>query len=97
MFPVHGAFALAMGITSGYPVGAKVASDLYIKNLCTKTEAERLLAFTNSSGPLFIIGAVGTGMFFDSKVGLLLFLTHFLASISVGILFRFYKRRNSCF
>lgn len=95
MFPVHGAFALAMGITSGYPVGAKVASDLYIKNLCTKTEAERLLAFTNSSGPLFIIGAVGTGMFFDSKVGLLLFLTHFLASISVGILFRFYKRNDT--
>lgn len=95
MFPAHGAFALAMGITSGYPVGAKVASDLYLENLCTKTEAERLIAFTNSSGPLFIIGAVGTGMFFDSKVGLLLFLTHFLASITVGILFRFYKRNDT--
>lgn len=56
--PGSGAFALAMGITSGYPVGAKVAKDLYKDNLCTKTEAERLIAFTNSSGPLFIIGAV---------------------------------------
>ncbi len=80
-----------MGITSGYPVGAKVASDLHKDNLCTKTEAERLIAFTNSSGPLFIIGAVGSGMFLDAKIGLLLFITHFLASITVGILFRKYK------
>lgn len=100
MYPIFnvpgcGAFALAMGITSGYPVGAKVASDLYLENLCSKTEAERLIAFTNSSGPLFIIGAIGSGMFFDSKVGLLLFLTHFLSSITVGFLFRFYKRNNT--
>ena len=56
--PGSGAFALAMGITSGYPVGTKVAKDLYKDGLCSKIEAERLIAFTNSSGPLFIIGAV---------------------------------------
>lgn len=89
--PGCGAFALTMGIASGYPVGAKVASDLYKENLCSKTEAERLIAFTNSSGPLFIIGSVGAGMFLDAKIGLLLFLTHLLASLTVGILFRFYK------
>ena len=93
--PGTGAFALAMGITSGYPVGAKVASDLYQDKLCTKEEAERLVAFTNSSGPLFIIGAIGIGMFNDEKIGLLLFLTHFLASLTVGILFRFYKKNST--
>ena len=84
-----------MGITSGYPVGAKVASDLYKDKLCTKEEAERLVAFTNSSGPLFIIGAIGIGMFNDEKIGLLLFLTHFIASLTVGILFRFYKKNST--
>ena len=84
-----------MGITSGYPVGAKVAKDLYKDDLLTKVEAERLISFTNSSGPLFIIGAIGTGMFLDSKIGLLLFITHFLASITVGIIFRNYKKSNS--
>ena len=59
MFLGIGAFALTIGITSGYPVGAKVTSDLYKDNNCTKEEAERLIAFTNSSGPLFIISAVG--------------------------------------
>lgn len=89
--PGVGAFALSMGITSGYPVGAKVASDLYKDKLCTKEEAERLIAFTNSSGPLFIIGAIGIGMFENQKIGLLLLLTHFLASLTVGLLFKFYK------
>ena len=89
--PGVGAFALSMGITSGYPVGAKVASDLYKDKLCTKEEAERLIAFTNSSGPLFIIGAIGIGMFEDQKIGLLLLLTHFLAGITVGLMFKYYK------
>lgn len=89
--PGSGAFAVAMGITSGYPTGSKICSELYMQNECSKVEAERLLAFTNTSGPLFIIGAVGIGMFKSETVGLILLLTHFLASITVGILFRSYK------
>ena len=72
--------------------GAKVSKDLYNSGLCSKIEAERLIAFTNSSGPLFIIGAVGTGMFLDAKIGLLLFITHFFASITVGLIFKNYKK-----
>lgn len=34
-------------------------------------------------------------MFNDEKIGLLLLLTHFLASLTVGVLFRFYKRNNT--
>lgn len=90
--PGCGSYALAMGITSGYPVGAKITSDLYENGLCTKSQAERLIAFTNNSGPLFIAGSVAAGMFNNAKVGWLLLLTHYMASISVGLLFRFYKR-----
>ena len=93
--PGCGAFAIVMGISSGYPVGAKIVSDLRENNCCTKIEGERLLAFTNTSGPLFIIGSVGVGMFGDSKIGLLLLLTHFIASILVGILFRFYHKNDN--
>ncbi len=88
--PGCGAFAIVMGISSGYPVGAKIVSGLREANACSKTEGERLLAFTNTSGPLFIIGSVGAGMFSDNKIGILLFITHFISSILVGILFRFY-------
>ena len=54
----EGAFAFIMGIISGYPMGAKIVTDLRTNNNCTKDEGERMLCFTNNSGPLFIIGTV---------------------------------------
>ena len=35
---------------------------------CTKEEAERLITFTNNSGPLFILGTVGITLFYDSSI-----------------------------
>ena len=92
--PGEGRFAFIMGIISGYPMGAKIAADLKEKGICSQEEAERLLAFTNNSGPLFIIGTVGITFFGDVRTGFLLFMTHILACISVGILFRFWKFRQ---
>ena len=54
----EGSFAFVMGIISGYPVGAKIACNFRENNICSKEECERLLSFTNNSGPLFIIGTV---------------------------------------
>lgn len=90
-----GAFAIVMGFTSGYPSGAKIVSDLSNKKLCTKIECERLLAFTNNSGPLFILGAIAIGMFQNPKLGVILALSHYSAAITLGILFRFYKRNKN--
>lgn len=92
--PGCGSFAVAMGITSGYPVGAKITSDMRKNKLISKTEGERLLAFTNNSGPLFIVGAVAVGMFNMPKVGIFLLICHILACLTVGMLFRFYGRRE---
>lgn len=91
----EGGFAFIMGLISGYPVGAKIACNFRKNNICSKEECERLLSFTNNSGPLFIIGSVGLSMFKNSTIGLLLFITHILACISVGIIFRFWKKTNS--
>ena len=91
----EGSFAFIMGIISGYPVGAKIACILRESNTCSKAECERLLAFTNNSGPLFIIGTVGIKMFGSSTIGFLLLVTHILACISVGICFRFWNSSHS--
>jgi len=92
--PGIGAYALFMGIISGYPVGAKIVTNFRNNNLCTKEEAERLITFTNNSGPLFILGTVGITLFYDTSIGLLLLFTHILAAICVGIIFRFWKSKN---
>lgn len=89
--PGCGAYAFIMGIISGYPVGAKIVSNFRRQGLCTKEEAERLVAFTNNSGPLFILGTVGITFFSNTLIGILLLVTHILAGISVGLLFRFWK------
>ncbi len=93
LFRVNGscAAALALGFVGGYPVGARTAIQLYENGQCSRTEAERLLAFCNNSGPAFILGVVGAGVFGSGRLGLLLCLTHLLASLAVGVLFRFYR------
>lgn len=91
----EGSFGFIMGLISGYPVGAKIACDFRENNICTKEECERLLSFTNNSGPLFIVGTVGISMFGNSSIGLLLLITHILACITVGIIFRFWKFNSS--
>ena len=45
----EGSFAFAMGLISGYPVGAKIASSFRQNNICSKEECERLLSFTKKA------------------------------------------------
>lgn len=94
--PGEGAFAFLMGLISGYPVGAKIVSNFMEQGIVSREEAERMLAFTNNSGPLFIIGTVGITLFGNTTIGILLFITHVLACISVGIVFKYlFKDKNS--
>ncbi len=93
--PGCGSFALAMGIVSGYPVGASITADLRKEELISRVEAERLLTFTNNSGPLFIMGAVAVGMFGQASLGYLLYFSHIAACLTVGFIFRFYKRSKT--
>lgn len=90
--PGEGAYALFMGFICGYPTGAKIVCKLYNDGTFSKAESERLLAFSNNSSPLFIIGTVGISFFGNSTIGFLLFFTHLLSAISVGIIFGFLSR-----
>ena len=92
--PGEGAFVFAMSITSGYPVGAKLISNLRLENKISSTEAQRLASFCSTSGPLFMIGAVAVGMFNSESLGLLIIVSHYIGAIAVGLIFRFYKHNN---
>lgn len=90
LFGVGGAGALpfVMGIVGGYPVGAKVCTQLVQEGDLSKSEAEKLLAFCNNSGPLFVLGAVGSGMIGDAKTGICLYLAHIASALTVAFLMR---------
>ncbi len=83
---VSGTFAYActpfiLGILGGYPVGAIAISSLVKDKHISAKQGEKLLPICNNTGPAFIIGAVGGGIFTSVKAGLLLYFCHISAAI----------------
>lgn len=97
LFNVSGRSGLifAISMVSGYPVGSKFASELRLENKISKYEAQRLVSFCSTSGPLFIIGSVGTGMIKNPHIGYIMLLCHYLASLAVGLIFRNYGKEKN--
>ena len=83
-----GASALPMGLCGGYPAGAAYIAELETSGAVTPREAERLLAFCNNSGPAFLVGAIGCGVFHSVKAGMLLYACHILSALLTGLIFR---------
>jgi len=92
--PGIGGFAMAMGFASGYPVSAKLTSQLREQNLVTRTEGERLVAFSTTSDPLFLIGAVSIGFFHNPGIAAPLAIAHYGSAVLIGVIFRFYGRKE---
>lgn len=92
--PGAGAFVMAMGLASGYPIGAVLTAELRRKKMISKVEAERLMSFTNTADPLFMFGAVAVGMFGIVQVGITISLAHYISTIMVGLVLRFYGGRE---
>lgn len=90
LFGLNGSCSLAiiLGFISGYPIGAKTAVDLYIKGSCSKSEAEKVLAFCNNSGPMFIVGAVGVGMMKSAQAGWILYTSQIISALIVALIMR---------
>ncbi|HWR42702.1 sporulation integral membrane protein YlbJ [Sporomusa sp.] len=92
--PGVGAFAMSMGLASGYPMDAVITCKFRRNQMCTEVEAERLLAFTNTADPLFMFGAVAVGMFGVPELGATIALAHYLSSFAVGLIFRFHGKNR---
>lgn len=104
LFNVSGisAYIYLISIISGYPVGAKLTSELYEKGYLSKNEIPRITAFTSTSGPLFIVGTVGMGMLGHPRLGFLILFCHYLSALINGLFYRkfhFEKSQNTknCF
>lgn len=83
-----GASALIMGLMGGYPLGAAYIADMHKSGTVSTEEAEQLVGFCNNSGPAFIIGAVGAGVFSSARAGIFLYCIHIIAAILTGIIIK---------
>lgn len=93
--PGEGVFALLMGTISGYPSGAKIVAKLKSEKILNNEQAERLISFTNNSGPLFILGTIGISLINNKMIGYILLISHLISCILVGIIFKNWKNNGS--
>ena len=78
---------LLLGLLGGYPVGAASLVQLRLDGKINAEEADTLLPICNNTGPSFIIGAVGGGIFSSFEAGLTLYVCHILSAIALALLF----------
>ncbi|OQA00193.1 MAG: Sporulation integral membrane protein YlbJ [Planctomycetes bacterium ADurb.Bin412] len=93
--PGAGSFVMAIGYTSGYPIGSMVTARLRSEGLCSRAEAERLMSFTNNSSPLFMLVAVAVGMFNNPRIGIVIAGAHYLSNLILGLVLRYYARSKT--
>lgn len=79
----------------GYPCGAICASDIYEKGEISKSEAMRLMCFTNGASPVFLICAVGGMMLKNTGLGIMMYAVQTLSSAIVGFILGLFSEKES--
>src|SRR5690554_4825106 len=60
--PGSSSFIWVMSMTSGYPAAARLTAMFIKQKRINPSQAQRILTFSSTSGPLFMVGAVAIGM-----------------------------------
>lgn len=93
--PGCSACAIIMSLIGGFPVGAKMISQLYEGDYLSASQAKRMMWFCVNSGPAFVVGAVGATMLSNKKCGIILFVSQTFAALIIGFFSRFFLKKNN--
>lgn len=77
-----------LSMVSGFPTNAINIYNAYDKKAISKEEAEHILLFNHFANPLFILQTVGIFYLNNNKYGVIILISHILANIIIGIIFR---------
>lgn len=86
--PKESAYVLFLSLISGYPVGASCTKELYLAGTIDERDAKAITAFASTSGPIFILGTLGSAIFENAFAGVIVLVSHYLGAILNGLLFR---------
>lgn len=75
---------IILGNIGGYPVGARLLSELVKQGRLGSNEASRLMCCCFGCGPSFVVSVVGLGVFRSAAAGWILFLSCMLTSIIIA-------------
>ncbi len=89
LFNINGAAisAFIAGAVCGFPLGVKVATDLYKNGVITNEECERLIGFSNNTGPAFAISGIGVALLGSYTAGIVIYISMIISAIAVGFIF----------
>ena len=83
--PACAAPAVLLGLTAGYPTGAKITANLYATGKLTREQAARLLCFCTAPGYAFAAAYTGSLLLRSERIGLNLFFACALAPLLLGL------------
>lgn len=75
-----------LSLIGGYPIGAKLISELFKSNKIEQKTANIMLLYCVNAGPAFIVSAIGNGILNSYKIGVILLVAHILSSIIMAII-----------
>ncbi len=81
---------ILLSLIGGYPVGARGIESLYSKGVISNKQAEKMAYFCVCSGPGFLITFVGSTLYGNSQVGLIILISAVLSVIACGVITRFF-------
>lgn len=71
---------LTIGTLCGFPIGATVCDRLIQNNVITQKDAKKLIPFCNNASPAYILGTIGTTIYKNKKIGVIILVAQFLSS-----------------
>lgn len=86
--PGEAGWAVACGITAGFPTGAYATAELRRRGVLTVREGERLLALSHFCSPILLMHIVAVGFFQDRSLGWMLIIIHIVSLLVTGVLLR---------
>lgn len=90
----NGIYCIIMGFLCGFPMGAKVITELYERGKIDRAEASYLLSFCNNIGPIYFMGFALPTMGLTGKLSVYLFGMYGLPLL-YGLLLRYTIFRHS--
>ena len=84
----YGGYVFAISILAGYPVGAKIVSELYSSGKIGKIDGKKIISFCSTSSPMFILGSLGSGIFGNMTIAFVVLISHMLSSLCCGMVFK---------
>lgn len=87
--------AVLLGLVCGFPIGAKTVASAYRRGKLSKREAERALCISNHPSSAFVVAAVGTSLWGNTRFGVFLYLTVISVALLFGVIDGLWERKRT--